>query len=148
MSSSRPRRSAKRPWSWSTADPPRSSTTSRSWRTKAPSSRLSRCTTRCRPPSRAFVDNVEVVAHESAKLTVVTLHDWADDTVQLSHHHVVAGRDAQVKHVVVTFGGDLVRTATTSTYDGPGGEIELLGLYYADAGQHIENRLLDRKSVV
>lgn len=92
--------------------------------------------------SAAFVDNVEVVAHESAKLTVVTLHDWADDAVQLSHHHVVAGRDAQVKHVVVTFGGDLVRTATTSTYDGPGGEIELLGLYYADAGQHIENRLL------
>ncbi len=27
------------------------------------------------------------------------------------------------------------------TYDGPGGSAELLGLYFADAGQHIEHRL-------
>jgi Fe-S cluster assembly protein SufD len=27
------------------------------------------------------------------------------------------------------------------TYDGPGGSAELLGLYFADAGQHLEHRL-------
>jgi Fe-S cluster assembly protein SufD len=27
------------------------------------------------------------------------------------------------------------------TYDGPGGSAELLGLYFADAGQHIEHRI-------
>jgi Fe-S cluster assembly protein SufD len=26
-------------------------------------------------------------------------------------------------------------------YDGPGGQAELLGLYFADAGQHLEHRL-------
>ena len=91
--------------------------------------------------SAAFLDNVEVVVEEGANLTVVTLQDWADDSVHLSHHHVRVGRDATVKHVVVTFGGDVVRTGTSLDYAAAGGEAQLLGMYFADAGQHIENRL-------
>ncbi len=34
-----------------------------------------------------------------------------------------------------------MRHDATATYDGPGGAVELLGLYFADAGQHIEHRL-------
>ncbi len=41
----------------------------------------------------------------------------------------------------MTFGGDVVRHDTTTTYAGPGGDVEMLGLYFADAGQHIEHRL-------
>ncbi|NLE18395.1 MAG: SufD family Fe-S cluster assembly protein, partial [Propioniciclava sp.] len=40
-----------------------------------------------------------------------------------------------------SFGGDLVRMHTNVSYDGPGGSAELFGLYFADAGQHIEHRL-------
>jgi Fe-S cluster assembly protein SufD len=91
--------------------------------------------------SAAFSDNIEIVTGEGANLVVVSLQDWADDATHLSHHHVRVGRDATVKHVVVTFGGDLVRTYTSLDYAGPGGEADLLGLYFVDAGQHIENRL-------
>ncbi|MBD0293004.1 MAG: Fe-S cluster assembly protein SufD [Jiangellaceae bacterium] len=91
--------------------------------------------------SAAFVDHVEIVVEDGAQLTVVTLQDWADDAVQLSYHHARVGREASVKHVVVTFGGDLVRTSTSLDYAGPGGEAELLGMYFVDAGQHVENRL-------
>jgi Fe-S cluster assembly protein SufD len=91
--------------------------------------------------SAAFLDNVEVVVEEGANLTVVALQDWADDAVHLSHHHVRVGRDATVKHVVVTFGGDVVRTGTSLDYAAAGGAAQLLGLYFADARQHIENRL-------
>jgi Fe-S cluster assembly protein SufD len=41
----------------------------------------------------------------------------------------------------VTFGGDLVRFSASCDYAGPGGQIEMLGLYFADAGQHLEHRL-------
>ena len=41
----------------------------------------------------------------------------------------------------VTFGGDLVRLVETVEYAGPGGRAEQLGLYFADAGQHLEHRL-------
>jgi Fe-S cluster assembly protein SufD len=44
--------------------------------------------------------------------------------------------------VAVALGGDLVRISPTVTYRGPGGDAELVGLGYADAGQHLEQRLL------
>ena len=91
--------------------------------------------------SATLADTVEIVVGDGAQLTYVTVQDWADDTVHLSSQHARVGRDASLKHVAVTFGGNVVRHDTTATYDGPGGEIEMLGLYFADAGQHIEHRL-------
>ena len=91
--------------------------------------------------SATFADNVEIVLADGARLTYVTLQDWADDAVHHSTQRAVVGRDASLKHVAVTFGGSVVRHDTTATYDGPGGEVEMLGLYFADAGQHIEHRL-------
>ena len=91
--------------------------------------------------SATFADNVEFVVGDGAQLTYVTIQDWADDAVHHSTQHAVVGRDASLKHVAVTFGGDVVRHDVTATYDGPGGSVEMLGLYFADAGQHIEHRL-------
>jgi Fe-S cluster assembly protein SufD len=91
--------------------------------------------------SATFADNVEIVLADGARLTYVTLQDWADDAVHHSTQHALVGRDASLKHVAVTFGGSVVRHDVTATYDGPGGDIEMLGLYFADAGQHIEHRL-------
>ncbi|MBV9292796.1 MAG: SufD family Fe-S cluster assembly protein, partial [Frankiales bacterium] len=72
----------------------------------------------------------------------VSVHDWDDDTVHLAHHVACVGRDATYKSVVVTFGGDLVRINPRVHFAGPGGDVELLGLFYADGGQHLEHRLL------
>jgi Fe-S cluster assembly protein SufD len=88
-----------------------------------------------------LADNVEVVVEDGAKLTVVSIDDWADEAVHIGHRHIRVGRDAEFKHVDITFGGDVVRHDTTADYSGPGGSVEMLGLYFADAGQHIEHRL-------
>jgi Fe-S cluster assembly protein SufD len=91
--------------------------------------------------SATLADNVEVVVGDGAQLTLVSIDDWADDAVHVGHRHAKVGRDARFKHVDVSFGGDVVRHDTTAEYDGPGGDVEMLGLYFADAGQHIEHRL-------
>jgi Fe-S cluster assembly protein SufD len=91
--------------------------------------------------SATFADNVELVLADGAALTVVSIYDWADDAVHLSHQHVQLGRDARIKHVAATFGGDLVRVFPSVSYLAPGGDAELLGLYFADSGQHLEHRL-------
>ena len=91
--------------------------------------------------SATYADNVEIVVGDGALLTVVSVQDWADDAVHLSHHHAVVGRDARLRHMAVTLGGNLVRLAPSVRYAGPGGDAELHGLYYADAGQHLEHRL-------
>jgi Fe-S cluster assembly protein SufD len=85
-------------------------------------------------------DNVEILVGDGAKLTVVSVHDWADDAVQVSSHHAKLGRDATLKHHLVALGGDLVRVSPTAVFAGPGGHAQLNGLYFADAGQHIELR--------
>jgi Fe-S cluster assembly protein SufD len=91
--------------------------------------------------SMTLADNVEIVVEDGAQLTVVSIDDWADDAVHVGHRHIRVGRDATFKHIDITIGGDLVRHDTTADYAGPGGSVEMLGLYFADAGQHIEHRL-------
>ena len=92
--------------------------------------------------SATYAENVELIVGDGASLAVVSLQDWAGDAVHLSHHYVQVGRDARIAHTVVTLGGSVVRLAPSVRYAGPGGEAELRGLYFADAGQHLEHRLL------
>ncbi|MET0693420.1 MAG: Fe-S cluster assembly protein SufD [Propionibacteriaceae bacterium] len=91
--------------------------------------------------SATFADNVEIVVGDSAHLTVISIQDWADDAVHHTHHHGLVKRAGTLRHLAVSFGGDLVRMNTSVEYEGAGGEVELLGLYFADAGQHLEHRL-------
>jgi Fe-S cluster assembly protein SufD len=86
--------------------------------------------------------NVDYVLGDGAKLTVVSVQDWDDKAVHVAQHNALIGRDATFKSFVVTFGGDLVRLHPRVAYAGPGGEAELFGLYFTDAGQHQEHRLL------
>ncbi len=91
--------------------------------------------------SATYADNVEFVVGDGAALSVVSLQDWARDTVHLSHHQARLGRDAFLSHTAVTLGGSVVRLAPSVRYGGPGGDADLRGLYFADAGQHLEHRL-------
>jgi len=91
--------------------------------------------------SAVWAENVELVVEDGAELTFITVQDWAADAVHAVAQHARVGRDATLKHMAVSVGGDLVRSDTSTEYGGPGGQVEMLGLYFADAGQHIEHRL-------
>ena len=91
--------------------------------------------------SVALTETVEIVADEGSHVTVVSIHDWDAGSVHAAAHRVKVARDATVKHIVVTLGGDVVRVTPDAEFTGEGASIEALGLYYADAGQHQEHRL-------
>jgi Fe-S cluster assembly protein SufD len=90
--------------------------------------------------SARYSANTSVLVGDGAQVTTVTIQDWEDDAVHLGRDAIRVGRDASVRHSAISFGG-LVRLNTEVSYAGPGGEAELLGLYFADAGQHLEHRL-------
>ncbi|WP_181780633.1 SufB/SufD family protein [Pseudonocardia pini] len=92
--------------------------------------------------SGTLADNLELVLADASRLTVIVTEEWADDAVHVSAQHLSIGRDAVLKLVSVSLGGDLVRISPTVSYRAPGGEVDLAGLGYADAGQHLEQRLL------
>jgi Fe-S cluster assembly protein SufD len=84
--------------------------------------------------------NLEVLVGDGADLTVVSLQRWDDDAVHLAQHEALVGRDASYRHIAVTLGGRVVRMNSNVRYAGPGGDATLLGVYFADAGQHLEHR--------
>jgi Fe-S cluster assembly protein SufD len=89
-----------------------------------------------------YADNVEFVVGEGASLSVVSLQDWSPETVHLSHQHAALAKDARFRSFLVSLGGGVVRIAPTVSYGGQGGDAELYGVYFVDAGQHLEHRLL------
>jgi Fe-S cluster assembly protein SufD len=91
--------------------------------------------------SATYADNVEFVVDEGARLSVVSVQGWSDDAVHLSHQHALVGKDASIAHTAVSLGGAVVRMVPSVRFGGPGGNADLRGLYFADAGQHLEHRL-------
>ena len=104
------------------------------------------------PNSRGFVvlrgtgearlsENVEILVGDGASLTVVSLQEWSDDSVHLSSQFARLGRDSFLKHIVVSLGGKVVRVNPSTHLAEQGADIEALGLYFADAGQHLEQQV-------
>ncbi len=91
--------------------------------------------------SARYASSVQVLVGDGAQLDLVGMQLWDDDAVHGGHVGITVGRDAHVRTVSVSLGGDLVRINETAEYAGPGGSLEQLGLYFVDAGQHIEHRL-------
>lgn len=88
-----------------------------------------------------LTENVEIVLGDNAELTVVSVQEWQDDAVHLASHFAKIGRGARLKHVTVTLGGAVVRLNPSTHLNGERGNVEMLGVYFADAGQHIEHQV-------
>ena len=90
---------------------------------------------------------VSILVGDGAHVDVVSVQEWDRTAVHAQHTGIRVGRDASVRTIDVTLGGDVVRLVKTVEYAGPGGDAELLGLYFADAAQHLEHRLFIDHSV-
>ncbi|WP_026923051.1 Fe-S cluster assembly protein SufD [Glycomyces arizonensis] len=92
-------------------------------------------------------DNVEIAVGDGAHLRLVAVAEWDRESVQVEHQKARLGTDAKLDHIAVSLGGDLVRQFLSVDYAGRGGSVDAYGLYFADAGQHIEHRQLVDHSV-
>ena len=86
-------------------------------------------------------EDLEIHVGVGAKLTLISLQEWGPSTVHAGHHHAIVERDATFNSLVVTVGGSVVRLVPTVEFAGPGASTELLGVYFATAGQYFEHRM-------
>ncbi|MBC7724475.1 MAG: Fe-S cluster assembly protein SufD [Burkholderiaceae bacterium] len=86
-------------------------------------------------------ENVEIVVEDGAQLTVVSVQQWDDDAIHLASHFARVGRDALLRHILVSLDGDVVRINPSVHLDSEGGDVELYGAYFATAAQHIEQQV-------
>lgn len=91
--------------------------------------------------SGSYAEKTDIIVEGGARLNLVTLQDWAGDAIHGGQRSLQVGRDAHVKTITASMGGDVVRLQENSKFAGPGGEVEAYGLYFVDAGQHIQHRL-------
>ncbi|MGA1837124.1 Fe-S cluster assembly protein SufD [Herbiconiux sp. 11R-BC] len=87
-----------------------------------------------------LTENVEIVLGDGAQLTVVTVQEWDDTALHLSSHFARVGRDATLRHVIVSLGGDVVRVNPAIHLVEQNASTDAFGLYFADAGQYFEQR--------
>jgi len=86
-------------------------------------------------------ENVEIVVGDQAALTVVTVQEWNDESNHLASHFARVGRDARLRHIVVSLGGGVVRVNPSIHLVESGADASAFGLYFADSGQHLEQRV-------
>jgi Fe-S cluster assembly protein SufD len=88
----------------------------------------------------ALAENVEIVLEDEAELNFVTLQEWEKGASHISSQFCKLGRNARLKHIVVSMGGDLVRVVPSVALSAPGAEINMYGVYLADTGNYFEHR--------
>lgn len=86
------------------------------------------------------VDEVaEFIVGDGAALDVVSIQDWTGPVGHMAVQAAALHRDARMRHLVVTVGGETVRMRPEVRLVGPGSTIEPLGVYFSDEGQHFEH---------
>ena len=85
--------------------------------------------------------NVEILVRDGARLELVSVQEWDDDALHAASHQARVERDASLRHIVVSFGGGVVRVNPSVELSGQGSSAELYGLSYSDSGQHLESQV-------
>lgn len=88
-----------------------------------------------------LAEDLEISLAPGASLKFITLQEFDSQAVYTARHHTVVDKDANFKSITVTVGGDVIRILPTVEFIAPGGSVELLGVYFASAGQFFEHRM-------
>ena len=86
-------------------------------------------------------EDIEIICEPGSNLTLVALQEWDSKTIHTGRQHAIVDKDATFKSIIVTVGGDVVRLLPTVEFKGQGASAELLGVYFATAGQFFEHRM-------
>ncbi|WP_124039501.1 Fe-S cluster assembly protein SufD [Neoactinobaculum massilliense] len=88
-----------------------------------------------------LTETVEARVGDDADVTIVSVQEQEPSGAMHSAQRLSLGRNAKLRHIVVTIGGNFVRVTTQQTFEGEGAESNLLGAYITEAGRHHEHRV-------
>ena len=89
-----------------------------------------------------LAEGLEIITGKGSHICVVSVQEWSDASKHVGSHRIRVGEGAVLRHCVVTLGGDVVRLRMDQDFAGPGSELNMLGIYFVDPGQHIEHRTM------
>jgi Fe-S cluster assembly protein SufD len=83
---------------------------------------------------------VEIIAKEASQVRYIQLQDWGRSAWNFTTQRAIVSQDAVVNMLNVSLGSRLSRNLIASDLVGPGSAAEMLGLYFADERQHLDNQ--------
>jgi Fe-S cluster assembly protein SufD len=81
---------------------------------------------------------VEVLLHEDAHLTFVTLQDWTGNVVEISTQRALMDRDSQLDWLVIATGNGTTKSNIETALRGSGANTQMLGILWGYGHQHTD----------
>lgn len=85
---------------------------------------------------------MEIVTGEDSHISTTFIQEWDRGSKHVGNHRIHVGKEASLRHSQVTLGGDVVRIRMDQDFGGEHGELNMLGIYFVDPGEHIEHRTM------
>ena len=92
--------------------------------------------------SARLAEGVEIVTGRDSNVSVTFIQEWDKGSKHVANHRIRVGEGAALRHSVVTLGGDVVRIRMDQDFAGARGDLNMLGIYFVDPGEHIEHRTM------
>jgi Fe-S cluster assembly protein SufD len=89
-----------------------------------------------------LAEGVEIVTGADSHVSTTFVQEWDQGSKHVGNHRIHVGSGASLRHAVVTLGGDVVRIRMDQDFGGPQSDLNMLGVYFAESGQHIEHRTM------
>ncbi|MEK0306588.1 Fe-S cluster assembly protein SufD [Bifidobacterium favimelis] len=89
-----------------------------------------------------LAEGVEICTGSDVELSTTFIQEWEPDSKHVGNQRIHVGAGSTLRHSMVTLGGDLVRIRMDQDFGGEEGNLNMLGIYFVDPGQHIEHRTM------
>lgn len=89
-----------------------------------------------------LAEGVEITTGKDSHVSTTFVQEWAKTAKHVANHRIHVGEGASLRHSVVTLGGDIVRIRMDQDFGGEQGDLNMLGIYFVDPGEHIEHRTM------
>ncbi|PLS28314.1 ABC transporter permease [Bifidobacterium anseris] len=89
-----------------------------------------------------LAEGVEIVTGRDAHIGTTFIQEWSADSKHVANHRIRLGAESSLRHSVVTLGGAFVRIRMDQEFGGEHGDLNMLGIYFVDPGEHIEHRTM------
>ncbi|MBM6699405.1 Fe-S cluster assembly protein SufD [Bifidobacterium pullorum subsp. saeculare] len=89
-----------------------------------------------------LAEGVEIMTGRDSHVSATFIQEWSAGSKHVGSHRIHVGPGASLRHAVVTLGGDVVRLRMDQDFGGEQGDLTMLGIYFADPGEHVEHRTM------
>lgn len=89
-----------------------------------------------------IAEGIEISTGEYSQISTTFIQEWSEDSKHVGNHRIHVGKGTSLRHSVVTVGGEVVRIRMDQDFGGEQGDLNMLGIYFAEPGEHIEHRTM------